>query len=50
VVPAAQVTKLGWRAWWADDDTAEIRARMDAADRRLTLRAQEFGRRWQREI
>ena len=40
----------GWRDWWDDDDVAEIRAHMAAADRRLALRAQELGWLWQREI
>ena len=43
-------TPGGWRDCWNDDDVAEIRAHMAAADRRLALRAQELGWLWQREI
>ena len=41
----------GWRDSWDEpDDSAEIRARMDAADRRLMVRAEVLGRHWQREV
>jgi hypothetical protein len=43
-------TPGGWRDRWDDDDIGEIRVRMDAADGRLAARAQELGRRWQRQI
>ena len=41
----------GWRDWWDDpDDSAELRARGEETENRLTSKALVLGRVWQREV
>jgi hypothetical protein len=41
----------GWRDRWDDpDDSAELRSRAEALERRLAATAKRLGERWQAEI
>jgi hypothetical protein len=44
-------TPGGWRDCWDDpDDSIELRARAETAERRYLVQAEVLGRRWQRAL
>jgi hypothetical protein len=44
-------TSGGWRDWWDDpDDSAELRARVEATERQQTQRAEVLGVAWRQEL